>query len=208
MSKKGKNFSGNNASGKRKKSDFYETPYSITRHLLNVEDFDYNLTICEPACGDGAIVKVLQEKTNNVVFYDIEKNFLTETEQYDYIVTNPPFSIAYEFIQKAKIVTKKKFAFLLPLSYLHGKKRYDDIYSDKEYPLKKVYVFTRYPMLGEQLREDGKYNTGMMVYAWFIFEKDYNGPSVVDWIDNNSDVLSKNDKLDIGLGKLQFDIDD
>ena len=208
MSKKGKNFSGNNASGKRKKSDFYETPYSITRHLLNVEDFDYNLTICEPACGDGAIVKVLQEKTNNVVFYDIEKNFLTETEQYDYIITNPPFSIAYEFIQKAKIIAKKKFAFLLPLSYLHGKKRYDDIYSDKEYPLKKVYVFTRYPMLGEQLREDGKYNTGMMVYAWFIFEKDYNGPSVVDWIDNNSDVLSKNDKLDIGLGKLQFDMDD
>jgi hypothetical protein len=208
MSKKGKNFSGNNASGKRKKSDFYETPYSITRHLLNVEDFDYHLTICEPACGDGAIVKVLQEKTNNVVFYDIEKNFLTETEQYDYIITNPPFSIAYEFIQKAKIVAKKKFAFLLPLSYLHGKKRYDDIYSDKEYPLKKVYVFTRYPMLGEQLREDGKYNTGMMVYAWFIFEKDYNGPSVVDWIDNNSDVLSKNDKLDIGLGKLPFDVDD
>ena len=208
MSKKGKNFSANNASGKRKKSDFYETPYTITRHLLNVEDFDYKLTICEPACGDGAIVKVLQEKTNNVVFYDIQKNFLTETEQYDYIITNPPFSIAYEFIQKAKIVAKKKFAFLLPLSYLHGKQRYDRIYSDKEYPLKKVYVFTRYPMLGEKLREDGKYNTGMMVYAWFIFEKNYTGPSVIDWIDNNSDVLSKTDKLDIGLGKLQFDMDD
>ena len=208
MSKKGKNFSANNSSGKRKKSDFYETPYSITRHLLNVENFDYKLTICEPACGDGAIVKVLQEKTNNVVFYDIQKNFLTETEQYDYIITNPPFSIAYEFIQKAKIVAKKKFAFLLPLSYLHGKQRYDRIYSDKEYPLKKVYVFTRYPMLGEKLREDGKYNTGMMVYAWFIFEKNYTGPSVIDWIDNNSDVLSKNDKLDIGFGKLQFDMDD
>jgi hypothetical protein len=208
MSKKGKNFSTNNSSGKRKKSDFYETPYSITRHLLNVEDFDYKLTICEPACGDGAIVKVLQEKTNNVVFYDIEKNFLTEIEQYDYIITNPPFSISYEFIQKAKIVAKKKFAFLLPLSYLHGKKRYDDIYSDKDYPLKKVYVFTRYPMLGEKLREDGKYNTGMMVYAWFIFEKGYDGPSIIDWIDNNSDVLSKNDKLDIGLGKIPFDMYD
>jgi len=208
MSKKGKNFSTNNSSGKRKKSDFYETPYSITRHLLNVEDFDYKLTICEPACGDGAIVKVLQEKTNNVVFYDIEKNFLTEIEQYDYIITNPPFSISYEFIQKAKNVAKKKFAFLLPLSYLHGKKRYDDIYSDKDYPLKKVYVFTRYPMLGEKLREDGKYNTGMMVYAWFIFEKGYDGPSIIDWIDNNSDVLSKNDKLDIGLGKLPFDMYD
>ena len=99
---------------------------------------------------------------------------------------------------------KKKFAFLLPLSYLHGKKRYDDIYCDKEYPLKKVYIFTRYPMLGEKLREDGKYNTGMMVYAWFIFEKNYEGPSTIDWIDNNIDVLSKKDLIDIGVGKLNF----
>jgi len=201
---KGKNFSANNVSGKRKKSDFYETPYSITRHLLNVEYFDYNLTICEPACGDGAIVKVLKEKTNNFVAYDIEKNFLSETKQYDYIITNPPFSIAYEFIVKAKQVAKKKFAFLLPLSYLHGKKRYDDIYSDKDYSLKKVYVFTRYPMLGEKLREDGKYNTGMMVYAWFIFDKEYKGSSMLNWIDNNSDVLSKKDLVDIGVGKIDF----
>ena len=192
-SKKGKNFSTNNATGKRRKSDFYETPYSITRKFLSVEKFDYDLTICEPACGAGAIVKVLKENTDNVIAYDIEKNFLSETEQYDYIITNPPFSIAQEFILKAKQVAKKKFAFLLPLSYLHGKKRYDEIYCDREYPLKKVYVYTRYPMLGEPLREDGKYNTGMMVYAWFVFEKDYRGSPVIDWIDNNDDVLSKKD---------------
>jgi hypothetical protein len=155
--KKGKNFSTNNATGKRRKSDFYETPYSITRKFLSVEEFDYDLTICEPACGAGAIVKVL-----------------------------------------------KKFAFLLPLSYLHGKKRYDEIYSDREYPLKKVYVYTRYPMLGEPLREDGKYNTGMMVYAWFVFEKGYDGSPVIDWIDNNEDVISKKDKI-VGEGKLIFE---
>jgi len=191
--KKGKNFSTNNSTGKRRKSDFYETPYSITRKFLNIEEFDYDLTICEPACGAGAIVKVLKENTDNIVAYDIEKNFLTETEQYDYIITNPPFSIAQEFILKSKQVARKKFAFLLPLSYLHGKKRYDEIYSDRNYGLKKVYVFTRYPMLGDKLREDGKYNTGMMVYAWFVWENGYSGQPVVDWIDNNEDVLSKKD---------------
>jgi len=202
-SNKGKNFSANNATGKRKKSDFYETPYSITRKFLGVEEFDYNLTICEPACGSGAIVKVLAEKTDNIIAYDIEKNFLTETKQYDYIITNPPFSIAQEFILQAKRVAKKKFAFLLPLSYLHGKKRYDEIYCDRDYALKKLYVYTRYPMLGESLRDDGKYNTGMMVYAWFVFEKDYQGSPTIDWIDNNEDVLSKKDKI-IGKGKLIF----
>lgn len=193
---KGKNFSANNSKGQRKKSDFYETPYSITEHLLEVEPFDYIKTVCEPACGNNAITNVLQKKWNDVTAYDIERNFLFETNQYDYIITNPPFSLAYEFICKAKSIAREKFAMLLPLSYLHGKKRHDDVYSDREYGLKKVYVFTRYPMLGDPLREDGKYNTGMMVYAWYIFENHYSGLPTIDWIDNNGDVLSKKDKIE------------
>ena len=62
---------------------------------------------------------------------------------------------------------------------------------DKQYGLKKVYVFTRYPMLGEPLRDEGKYNTGMMVYAWYIFENHFSGSPTIDWLDNNGDVLSK-----------------
>lgn len=198
VKEKGKNFSANNATGKRRKSDFYETPYSITEHLLRVENFDTTLTVCEPACGSNAITKILQKRWKFVTAYDVEKNFFHDRNEYDYIITNPPFSLAYEFIQHAKSLARKKFAFLLPLSYLHGKKRYDNVYSDKEYGFKKVYVFTRYPMLGELLREDGKYNTGMMVYGWYIFENGYSDPPTIDWIDNNEDVLSKKDLLKIG----------
>lgn len=190
--KKGKNFSGNNM-GQRKKSDFYETPYSISRHLLNREVFDTNLTVCEPACGDGAIVNILKEKwdENKITSYDIDKNFLNDSQQYDYIITNPPFSIAQDFIKQAKKLAKIKFAFLLPLSYLHGKKRHDEIYMDKSYGLEKIYVFTRYPMLGDKLREDGKYRTGMMVYAWYIFTNGYSDSPTIEWIDNNLDVVRK-----------------
>ena len=197
--KKGKNFSANNATGKRKKSDFYETPYTLTRKFLDVEYFNKNSTVCEPACGGGAITRVLKEhwEDDKVTAYDQETNFLWETGEYDYIVTNPPFSIAFEFIQRAKLVAKSKFAFLLPLSYLHGKKRFDEIYSDRSYGLEKVYVFTRYPMLGETLREDGKYNTGMMVYAWYVWTNGYSGLPTVDWVDNNEDVLSKKDSIEI-----------
>jgi len=197
--KKGKNFSANNATGKRKKSDFYETPYTLTRKFLDVEYFNKNSTVCEPACGGGAITRVLKEhwEDDKVTAYDQETNFLWETGEYDYIVTNPPFSIAFEFIQRAKLVAKSKFAFLLPLSYLHGKKRFDEIYSDRTYGLERVYVFTRYPMLGESLREDGKYNTGMMVYAWYVWTNGYSGLPTVDWLDNNEDVLSKKDSIEI-----------
>ena len=196
--KKGKNFSANNATGKRKKSDFYETPYTLTRKFLDVEYFNKNSTVCEPACGGGAITRVLKEhwEDDKVTAYDQETNFLWETGEYDYIITNPPFSIAFEFIQRAKLVAKSKFAFLLPLSYLHGKKRFDEIYSDRTYGLEKVYVFTRYPMLGEELRDDGKYNTGMMVYAWYVWTNGYSGQPIIDWLDNNEDVLSKKDKTE------------
>ena len=193
--KKGKNFSANNATGKRKKSDFYETPYTLTRKFLDVEYFEKSGTVCEPACGGGAITKVLNEYWENdkITAYDKETNFLWDFDEYNYIITNPPFSLAFEFIQKAKQLAKSKFALLLPLSYLHGKKRYDEIYSDKNYGLEKVYVFTRYPMLGESLREDGKYNTGMMVYAWYVWTNGYSGQPTIDWLDNNEDVLSKKD---------------
>jgi hypothetical protein len=196
---KGKNFSANNVKGQRKKSDFYETPYSITRHLLELDLFEYeSTTVCEPACGSGAITKVLGEKWDGglITSYDKEKDFLTENNTYDYIITNPPFSLAFEFVQKSKEVALRKFALLLPLSYLHGKKRYDNIYNDTEYGLEKVYVFTRYPMLGDELRDDGKYNTGMMVYAWYIFKNHYSNSPTINWIDNNDDVLSKRDLQD------------
>lgn len=184
---KGKNFSTNNYLGKRKKSDFYETPYSLTRLLLEKEKLVGS--ILEPAQGNGAIVKVLKEFGYKCVFSDIEDNFLEQKNKYDIIITNPPFSISQQFILKAKENARKKIIFLLPLSYLHGKKRYDHIYLDKKFPLARVYIFTRYPLLGEPLRQDGKHNTGMMVYAWYVWEKEYKGEPIIRWLDNNEYVI-------------------
>lgn len=195
---KGKNFSANNL-GQRRKSDAYSTPYSLTRQFFHYieESWDRSLPILEPACGEEeAIVKVLDElKFDTIHYYDIQDgaDFLKEEKHYPYMVTNPPFSLAYEFVQKAKEVVDEQFALLLPLSYLHGKKRYDNIYQDREYPLSSVYVFTRYPMLGDPLREDGKYRTGMMVYAWFVWDKKGKGEPVIRWIDNSPYVLKRGD---------------
>lgn len=194
MQTKGKNFSCNN-NGQRKKSDFYETPYSITSQLLEREELDKNWVILEPSCGKGAITKILTKNGYNTIGKDIQVDgydFLKETEEQNAIITNPPFSLAYEFVIKAKQLTNY-FCYLLPLSYLHGKKRYDNIYTDEDFPLSRIYVFTRYPMLGEPLREDGKYNTGMMVYAWFVWDRNSLEKNKIEWIDNNSFVLNKKD---------------
>lgn len=186
---KGKNFSCNNVGGKRRESDFYETPYSLTRLFLQKQKLWGS--ILEPACGGGAIVKVLNESGYQPEAYDIETDFFNESRLFDWIITNPPYSKASEFIQQAKKCSNN-FALLLPLSYLHGKRRYDEIYSDKEFTLNKVYVFTRYPMFGEALRDDGKHNTGMMVFAWYVWSRLFPSPApVIDWLDNQEFILGK-----------------
>ena len=191
---KGKNFSCNNT-GKRRKSDFYETPFCLTQELLNNVFLDK--PILEPACGNKAIVKILLKNNyENIDFYDLEQgqDFLLETNKYKTIITNPPYSKAFQFIQKAKTLCND-FYFLLPLSYLHGKQRLDFIYSDKVFPLNCIYVFDRYPMLGQELRKDMKINTGMMVYAWYHFSKKAEGKEpIIRWIDIQKYILNKDDK--------------
>lgn len=179
----GKNFSTNNT-GKRRESDFYETPYSLTWLLLENETLEGS--ILEPACGKGAISNIVGGTA-----YDREMDFLEETRLFDTVITNPPYSLSQQFILKAKEIAQKKIVFLLPLSYLHGKKRYDQIWNDKSFPLARIYVFTRYPLLGEPLREDGRHNTGMMVYAWYVWEKGNKGEPTIKWLDNDKYIMSK-----------------
>ena len=191
----GKNFSANNL-GQRKASDFYETHYSMTQQLLDTGELSPCADTLEPACGGGAVVRVLEENGfSAVTSYDREADFLKETRTFTQGVTNPPFSLASEFILKAKQVFGSTFALLLPLSYLHGKQRLDTIYRDKTFPLKAVYVFCRYPMLGDDLRPDGKYRTGMMVYAWFIWNRQHTGEPMIRWLDNQHFILSKKDAV-------------
>ena len=114
----GKCFSACNK-GQRNKSDFYQTPYSMTKQLLEVENF--RGSILEPASGNNAIKNILKKQLlNKIDGSDIMQgyNFLKEYKKYANIITNPPFSLAFEFIEKSKELYSKKIAMLLPLSYL------------------------------------------------------------------------------------------
>lgn len=200
---KGKCFSFVNQ-GQRNKDDFYQTPYSLTRLLLDNEPIllHLNPTILEPAAGKGAIVRVIEERIGkpfnaSLTHYDLSSDgidFFRETTEYDAIITNPPYRQAGAFIKKAKTVARKYIAMLLPLSYLHGKERLDSIWSDREFPLARVLVFSRFPMLTAEIREDGKHETGMQVYAWYIWQRNYSAEPVIRWLDNDPYVVRKGDR--------------
>ena len=61
----------------RNPNDFYYTPYSMTEHLLRVEDFDMGLSVCEPATGIGGITNVLEKnwEPRLITSYDVERDF-------------------------------------------------------------------------------------------------------------------------------------
>jgi hypothetical protein len=193
----GKNYSCKNTR-LRNNRDYYQTPYGITREFMSQESFNLCEPILEPACGSGAISKVLKEFRYKVTEFDILNgtNFLKYKVSNHQLVTNPPYSLADKFINKAKQIVEYKFAMFLPLGYLHGQNRYlNKLYTDKEFPLTKVYVLTRMPMLKDSIRKDGCFSTGMQVYAWYVWEKNtHSRYPILNWLDVQKYVYSKRKK--------------
>jgi hypothetical protein len=174
--------------------DTYNTPYSATKQLLEVEKFEGN--VLEPASGNDAITHVLKSYFEEIITSDIKDgiDFLKYPENkydgvYDNIVTNPPYSLADEFVLKAKELYTRKIAMFLRTNWLSGYQRYrKGVYEE----LARIWVFTRMMDLRAPLREDGKYPTAGIVYAWMIWEKGYIGNPTVGWIDNQKYVRRDN----------------
>jgi len=172
--------------GERVENDFYPTPTFAIEDLLKKEKFEGS--IYEPACGDGAISKVLKLHYADVYSTDIIdrgygegiKDFLFFNDsKFDNVITNPPYNKALEFVLQAKMVANKKIAFLLKLHFLESVGRYD-MFQDKVFPLRSVHVFSK----RITINKDGRKATGggMIPYAWYVWDKDYVGKPTIEWI--------------------------
>ena len=177
-------YIGHNSNQDRNENDFYETPIDAIQDLINYEKFFGNVWEC--SCGKGAISKPLIDNGYNVYSSDLidrgygdVKDFLKTNSKYDNIITNPPFNIATEFAIHGLNCINNKMALLLKLSFLEGVARSKMF---KNTPLKNVYVFSRRITFINP--DSGKKSHGgcMLAFAWFIWEKDYNGKPTIDWI--------------------------
>lgn len=165
--------------------DFYPTPRHVTESLLARETFTG--TVWEPACGNGAMSRVLQERlphckilSSDICDYGYGQtgvDFLKAHLKVDGIITNPPFKFAYEFAVHA-LECADKVALFLRLQFLEGAKRY---YFFRESPLRTVYVFSRRVTLSRNgVQENPK--AGLVAFAWFVWEKNYREAPQLDWI--------------------------
>lgn len=164
--------------------EFYPTPAWATQALINLVRF--NGTIFEPCCGDGAMARILKAAHYKVVASDIkrrgygrQKDFLTVTNRFDNIVTNPPFNIAEPLLLHALKIARRKVAFLLRVAFLESIRRFENIFSVN--PPSQVLVFSErlslYPK-GRAVK-----GSGTTSYAWFIWNKrDRTGETKVRWI--------------------------
>jgi hypothetical protein len=113
--------------------DLYETPEVATWALVRAEQLPHRLW--EPACGPGAIVRVLRSAGHEVIGSDLVdygdpthfhgRDFLMERKGPDgceAIVTNPPFKLAGEFVAHA-LELVPKVVMLLRLGFLESERR-------------------------------------------------------------------------------------
>lgn len=121
----GSRIAGGNTAYKRVESDFYPTPPEATQALLNFLRLPRGTMIWEPACGEGHMAKVMRENGYDVIETDIDMgvDFLDlPCLSCDWIITNPPFSLADKFIEQC-VEHGKPFALLLKSQYWHARKR-------------------------------------------------------------------------------------
>ena len=195
----GTSLVGGKKSRERVEHDYYATAEISTISLLNNHKIKKGL-ILEPACGQGHIIKVLKEHIDNDIiasdiierekicdFSFIKKDFLNAyylDKKPRTIITNPPFSHAQEFIERAIDLVGRRgevimFAKIQLLESMSRKKMFE------KYPPKYVYVFSeRQPSLpnGNPLNENGKKWANTMCYAWFVWKKGFTGEPIIRWI--------------------------
>jgi hypothetical protein len=170
-----------------RKNDLYETPECATRALLAVETLPSG-AIWEPACGPGAIVRVLRAAGHEVWSTDLVDygspdqdqagiDFLMESGSTPYfigsIVTNPPFKLADQFVRHALLLCPRVYM-LLRLAFLESERRSAILESGW---LRRVYVFRkRLPMM-HRAGWDGPRASSALAFAWFCWDRAHRGPS-------------------------------
>lgn len=138
----------------RKPADLYPTPVDATEALIPMlkamkrPDGKPIKRIWEPACGDGRLARVLEWHGFEVISTDLREypgygigglDFLNEDPlkkwgwdlgEIDAVITNPPFSLAEEFIRHARKITPNVIM-LLKQTYWNVKGRGEGLWVDE-----------------------------------------------------------------------------
>lgn len=159
-------MSSTNRGADRIDSDNYPTPIETIKSIIERIDFSGVNTFLEPCSGDGRILKMIPD---NILKEWCEiregKNYFDHNFDVDLIITNPPFSISIEFLEKS-LKEGKTVCYLQRINWLGSIKRKD--FWNNNTP-DKIFVLSKRPQFKKELGLEG--GTDSTEYAWFIWDK-------------------------------------
>ena len=172
--------------------DNFPTPPWATRALMEqiLKKYSSSKQVClEPACGQGYMAKAWEEYFETVIAFDkysygygAEKDFLLNDfsdREFDWVITNPPFKLAEEFITEGLRVASIGVGMLVRTSFIESVGRYDRLFK-KRPPYILAQFSERVPMIKGRL--DRKATTATS-YAWLIWLKNEKKKlTVLKWI--------------------------
>lgn len=177
--------------------DLYQTPAPATETLLRVESVPH--CVWEFAAGRGAISRVLQQHGHHVISSDIydygdirldfTADFLACTRlppDCQSILTNPPYRDVEQFVAHAlelcpHVVMLLRLAFFEAGSDPQPKHKLRAHVLDG-IPPARIHVFRRrLPMMHRDEWAGRKANSGM-AFSWWIWDRNYTGPTIIDRI--------------------------
>lgn len=173
----------------RETNDYYATEPAAAEWLCKLENLSE--TIWECAAGEGHLSEVFVEKGHTVLSTDLIDrgygtggvDFLECNNIFDGdIITNPPYKYGKEFVYKALelVPDGRKVCMFLKLQFMEGKAR--KLLFEK-YPPKTIYVSSSRLLCAKNADFNGMRASGgsAVAYAWYVWEKGFNGDTVVKW---------------------------
>lgn len=179
--------------------DFFPTPPWATRALvehvlighINTPGYIAGASCWDPACGHGDMVRPLKEYFASVRASDIfdygagaVQDFLAtdyQPDAVDYIITNPPFARAGEFVLKARAIARSVVAVLVRTAFLEGKSRYFTLYRDCP-PMVVAPFVERVPMVKGRLDRHASSATSYTWLVWPGSQRNTSGQTKMVWI--------------------------
>lgn len=184
----------------REVDDFYATDPVAIDLLLGYKGVQLSEWVWEPSCGSGCLSERLREHGHEVISTDLVYrgygdggvNFFDQREMPDprcrAIVTNPPYKYATEYVLHALdlLPSGGVLCLFLKTTFAEGKERYQRIFGMQ--PPRFVLQCSERVLCARNAEFDYMLEHGgsAVSYAWWVWQKGYQGPTTLDWINHPS----------------------
>lgn len=170
---------------KRNKNDYYPTPKVLVVELEKLNLIKKTDKVLEPCCGEA---RQISGYFNSLGYNFEEKDLIYGNDflkddysdkYYDWIATNPPFSLWNEFVEKSKNIADN-VVMIGRTNYFGAYNRYRNGLWNH---LKTVYIFDRQIAYDRFDEDEMRFKCGCLVTAWFHWDMKYEGKPTMEILD-------------------------